>query len=191
MGPLQMAWRACGWHTVFIQANLRQQVRAHRPNHLYQNSLDCVTVQHLLPIKPLHSLQSGPALTLQPPTPMNHMTPMSPNFPSPSQATNISPEILSRWPEHAVMLFSGQMGAESSSALTTLGDYLISNDWIEAAHCWSVINRLQCLHPLIYPRQLSSLATIIADRRCRGTIRSSCSRWLAQSTQESVVLCGS
>ncbi|KAL5490502.1 hypothetical protein ACEPAI_5335 [Sanghuangporus weigelae] len=89
-------------------------------------------VQHLLPIK---SLQAGPSLTLQPPTPMNLMTPLSPNFPSPSQATNISPEILSQWPEHAVMLFSGQMGAESSSALTTLGDYLISNDWVEAAHC--------------------------------------------------------
>ncbi|KAL5529034.1 hypothetical protein ACEPAG_5008 [Sanghuangporus baumii] len=89
-------------------------------------------VQHLLPIK---SLQAGPSLSLQPPTPMNLMTPLSPSFPSPSQATNISPEILSQWPEHAVMLFSGQMGAESSSALTTLGDYLISNDWVEAAHC--------------------------------------------------------
>ncbi|KAL5511852.1 hypothetical protein ACEPAH_5070 [Sanghuangporus vaninii] len=89
-------------------------------------------VQHLLPIK---SLQAGPSLTLQPPTPMNLMTPLSPNFPSPSQATSISPEILSKWPEHAIMLFSGQMGAESSSALTTLGDYLISNDWVEAAHC--------------------------------------------------------
>ncbi|KAL5533326.1 hypothetical protein ACEPAF_5102 [Sanghuangporus sanghuang] len=89
-------------------------------------------VQHLLPIK---SLQAGPSLTLQPPSPMNLMTPLSPNFPSPSQATGVSPEILSQWPEHAVMLFSGQMGAESSSALTTLGDYLISNDWVEAAHC--------------------------------------------------------
>ncbi|EJD06041.1 uncharacterized protein FOMMEDRAFT_139329 [Fomitiporia mediterranea MF3/22] len=89
-------------------------------------------VQHLVPTK---SLQAGPSLTIQPPTPMNHMTPLSPNFPSPSQATNIPHEILSQWQEYAVMLFSGQMGVESSSALTTLGDYLLSNDWVEAAHC--------------------------------------------------------
>ncbi|KAI5122954.1 hypothetical protein M0805_006834 [Coniferiporia weirii] len=89
-------------------------------------------VQHLFPTK---SLQAGPTSLLQPPTPMNLMTPLSPNFPPPSLAANIPPEILSQWQEYAVMLFSGQMGAESSSALTTLGDYLLSNDWIEAAHC--------------------------------------------------------
>ncbi|KAH8117565.1 Sec23-binding domain of Sec16-domain-containing protein [Phellopilus nigrolimitatus] len=89
-------------------------------------------VQHLFPTK---SLQAGPALSLQPPTPINHMTPLSPNFPPPSLATNIPSEILSQWQEYAIMLFSGQMGTESSSALTTLGDYLLSNDWVEAAHC--------------------------------------------------------
>ncbi|THH10201.1 hypothetical protein EW145_g1508 [Phellinidium pouzarii] len=89
-------------------------------------------VQHLFPTK---SLQAGPSLALQPPTPMKYMTPLSPNFPLPSLATNIPSEILSQWQEYAIMLFSGQMGAESSSSLTTLGDYLISNDWVEAAHC--------------------------------------------------------
>ena len=51
------------------------------------------------------------------------------------------------------------MGTESSSALTTLGDYLISNDWIEAAHCWYVdfYIPLRCsnLTPLFYSYLLS------------------------------------
>jgi hypothetical protein len=82
------------------------------------------------------ALQAGPALTLQPPTPMNHMTPLSPNFPTPAQASNIPTDVLRQWRDYAVMLFSGQMGADSSSSLTTLGDYLLANDWVEAAHCW-------------------------------------------------------
>ena len=79
-------------------------------------------------------------LTLQPPTPMgNYMTPLSPNFPSPSQASGIPADVLSQWPDYAAMLFSGQMGPDSSSSLTTLGDYLLANDWVEAAHCWYVL----------------------------------------------------
>lgn len=126
-----MAMRAYVLHIVFIQGNLQQQVIQH--NLVIIKVLTSETVQHLFPTK---SLQAGPSLTLQPPTPMNHMTPLSPNFPSPAEATNIPPEILSQWQEYAAMLFSGQMGADSSSALTTLGDYLLTNDWVEAAHCW-------------------------------------------------------
>jgi hypothetical protein len=43
---------------------------------------------------------------------------------------------LSRWAETAAMILTNPMTAESSAALTTLGDYLASNQWTEAAHAW-------------------------------------------------------
>ncbi|KLO10677.1 hypothetical protein SCHPADRAFT_832213 [Schizopora paradoxa] len=91
-------------------------------------------VQQLLPSK----LSNGPTmttLTVQPPTPLNHMTPMSPSFPSVAVATGVPPEALNKWQEYVAILLSGQAGTESSSALTTLGDYLVTNDWVEAGHC--------------------------------------------------------
>ena len=81
---------------------------------------------------------NGTTITLQPPTPMSHLTPLTPNFPSPDLAVNVLPESLNKWQEYAAMLYSGQMGTESLAALTTLGDYLRKNGWIEAAHVWFV-----------------------------------------------------
>lgn len=75
-------------------------------------------------------------LTVQPPTPLNHMTPMSPSFPSIALATGVPPETLAKWQEYVAIILSGQAGTDSSVALTTLGDYLVSNDWVEAGHCW-------------------------------------------------------
>lgn len=101
-------------------------------------------------------LINGPALTLQPPTPISHLTPLTPNFPSPELAGKVPPEALNKWQEYAAMLYSGQMGMESSAALTTLGDYLRKNGWIEAAHCWygsffvNPIALLMSILPVIY-----------------------------------------
>ena len=95
-------------------------------------------VQQVFPSR----LSNGPVmalLTVQPPTPNNVITPVSPGFPSPAVIPNIAPEVLSHWQEHAVMLYSGHMGGDSSNALTTLGDYLVANDWVEAGHCWYVV----------------------------------------------------
>lgn len=65
---------------------------------------------------------------------VSHVTPMTPNFPS--LPVNVPVESLSRWAETAAMILTNPMTAESSAALTTLGDYLASNQWTEAAHAW-------------------------------------------------------
>lgn len=65
---------------------------------------------------------------------------MSPNFPSPDKTANIPVESLSKWPETAAVMVSSPMAPDTSAALTALGDYLVSNGWIEAAHAWQVYN---------------------------------------------------
>ena len=69
--------------------------------------------------------------TLQP-------TPVSPSIPKLSIPTNVSPEVLANWPETAATIVSNSVGGEHSSSLTALGDCLLSNNWIEAAHVWCV-----------------------------------------------------
>ena len=96
------------------------------------------TVQQLVPSRLFNgqTLPRGPSLTLQPPTPLSNLTPMTPSFPIPNHvAPSVPPELFTNWQEYAVMLYSGQMMPDSSAALTALGDYLINNDWIEAGHC--------------------------------------------------------
>ena len=90
-------------------------------------------VQQLLPPNQL-SRTTG---ALQLPTPViPHITPMSPNFPSPSVTANIPIESLSKWPETAAVMVCSPMVPDTSAALTALGDYLASNGWVEAAHAW-------------------------------------------------------
>jgi hypothetical protein len=69
-----------------------------------------------------------------PPTPLG-ITPLSPNFPG-NVAANIPAEVLAKWPETVAMMISNSTSPETSSALTTLGDHLGANQWIEAAHVW-------------------------------------------------------
>jgi len=64
------------------------------------------------------------------------VTPITPNFAAPSLPANIPVESLSKWAETAAMMFSSPLTPESSAALTALGDQLLSNQWIEAAHSW-------------------------------------------------------
>ncbi|KAG9096746.1 hypothetical protein FRC06_008367 [Ceratobasidium sp. 370] len=86
-------------------------------------------VQELLPPK---NLARTGADSLMPPTmPMMHATPISPNFPQPVLTSNLPTPALLQWQEIAATILSNQ---GDSSALTALGDYLISNKWTEAAH---------------------------------------------------------
>lgn len=92
------------------------------------------TVQALLPAKPL--VKIGDNLQVALPTATNFITPMSPNFPAPAVAGNIPPDVLAKWQETVAMMISNPLSPDTSSALTALGDYLITNQWIEAAHAW-------------------------------------------------------
>lgn len=70
---------------------------------------------------------------------------MTPNFPQSVQAAPIPPSILSKWTETAAMMISSPMTNETSSALTSLGDQLAANGWVEAAHCWYVSRPRSCI----------------------------------------------
>ncbi|TDL27490.1 hypothetical protein BD410DRAFT_818910 [Rickenella mellea] len=95
-------------------------------------------VQELLPPKFL--MNGNPEL--HPTIPTVGLTPISPNFQSIAATTNLPYEVLSKWQESATMILSSQMGPDSSAALTTLGDCLLSNHWIEAAHCCYLLSPL-------------------------------------------------
>lgn len=75
---------------------------------------------------------------------MAHVTPISPNFPSVELTAKVPVESLLKWPETAAVMVNSPMAPDTSAALTALGDYLVSNGWIEAAHAWSV-KMYQCL----------------------------------------------
>ncbi|TFK54858.1 hypothetical protein OE88DRAFT_1732154 [Heliocybe sulcata] len=90
------------------------------------------SVQEMVPPKLLSKTESH---TLQLPQPAASLiTPVSPNFPSAALTSKVPDEVLADWSDTAAMLLSNPMTADSSSALTTLGDYLSANQWIEAAH---------------------------------------------------------
>jgi hypothetical protein len=79
-------------------------------------------------------LSKGLAAGMQPI--MSTTTPGTPNFPSKSTSASIPLATLSKWAETAAMMYSNPMGSEASAALTSLGDHLSSNGWLEAAHTW-------------------------------------------------------
>ncbi|KZO95287.1 hypothetical protein CALVIDRAFT_483144 [Calocera viscosa TUFC12733] len=91
------------------------------------------SVQEILPPKSLMK-NTGLNGLLSPGVPLiSHITPMSPNFPQPALASNIPDQSLQKWREAAATILSNQSPG-SSAALTQLGDYLIMNNWVEAAH---------------------------------------------------------
>jgi hypothetical protein len=71
---------------------------------------------------------------LAPPTPLG-VTPKSPGFSS-NVPTNVSVDVLAKWPETVAMMISNSTSPETSAALTAIGDQLGANHWIEAAHVW-------------------------------------------------------
>lgn len=66
-------------------------------------------------------------------------TPLSASFPPTLPPLQLPKDILAKWKETAGMILSGTLTNESSSALTALGDQLVANSWIEAAHVWYVV----------------------------------------------------
>ena len=94
-----------------------------------------LSVQQLV----LPARQSVTGLSVTLPVLQNQPTPVSPNFPNTMPAVPLPADALSNWQEYAATLYSGQMGADSSAALTALGDCLLHNDAVEAAHCWFVL----------------------------------------------------
>ncbi|KAI0273647.1 Sec23-binding domain of Sec16-domain-containing protein [Gloeopeniophorella convolvens] len=102
------------------------------------------------PLKVAYSLYSGQGAAsvqaLVPPTSLikagetlqavalPHVTPKSPNFPSPATSVPVPSDVLAKWPETAAMLIPGPSVAECSAALQALGDCLLANSWTEAAH---------------------------------------------------------
>ncbi|KAJ7046799.1 Sec23-binding domain of Sec16-domain-containing protein [Mycena alexandri] len=87
------------------------------------------SVQELVP----QNLLARATGRLQLPT-VSHMTPMTPNFAAPALANNIPVESLADWADTAAMMISNPMTADTSAALTALGDQLLSHQWVEAAH---------------------------------------------------------
>jgi hypothetical protein len=69
---------------------------------------------------------------------LSAVTPLSPNFTSLQPVLNISPEKLSKWAETVAMMTSSPFTSspEMNGALVALGDQLMANNWIEAAHVW-------------------------------------------------------
>ena len=51
---------------------------------------------------------------------------------------HIPPEKLSKWAETVAMMISSPFtpSPEMNNAFLALGDQLMANDWIEAAHAW-------------------------------------------------------
>ncbi|KAF8964701.1 Sec23-binding domain of Sec16-domain-containing protein [Flammula alnicola] len=89
-------------------------------------------VQELAPIS---LLQSGVG-RFQPPM-VPTMTPRTPNFAPmqhPIMPPSIPSESLAKWAETAAMIISSPLTPEASAALTALGDQLLANNWVEAAH---------------------------------------------------------
>ena len=87
------------------------------------------TVQALIPSTSLLKMGEKP----QQPA-FSHITPISPNFSS----VPVPVDVLNKWPDTAAMLIPGPSVSECSAALLALGDCLLANHMVEAAHAWYV-----------------------------------------------------
>jgi len=103
------------------------------------------SVQELAPVSLLQRTTRTvplPAPAAPIPAPVGSVTtPRTPQFPGPAQQ-GVPAESLSKWAETAAMMISSPLTAEVSAALTALGDQLLVNQMIEAAHAWYVFDRL-------------------------------------------------
>ena len=124
-------------------------------------------VQEMLPPASLSQAVEN-MLAPPPPTPLG-VTPISPNFPG-NVPTNVPPEVLASWPETVAMMISDSASPETA-ALTALGDHLIANKWIEAAHVWygvtlafTYVRTLICVSAIYCPHRLPSLVDLDPHR---------------------------
>lgn len=90
-----------------------------------------VAVQELVP----PNLLARPGAKIPAPA-VSHLTPMTPNFAAPIATANVPEESLTKWNETLAMMYSSPLTPETSAAITALGDQLLSNGWVEAAHTW-------------------------------------------------------
>ncbi|KAI0006047.1 Sec23-binding domain of Sec16-domain-containing protein [Russula compacta] len=75
---------------------------------------------------------------LQPPA-LSHITPITPNLTTHTTTVPIPADVLKKWPDTAAMLIPGPSATECSAALLALGDSLLANHLIEAAHACYLI----------------------------------------------------
>ncbi|KXN89245.1 COPII coat assembly protein sec-16 [Leucoagaricus sp. SymC.cos] len=93
-------------------------------------------VQELVPKNMLargNSRLPIPAPTIPAPT-LGQPTPVIPNFSLPAAGTKIPTESLAKWAETVAMMLVSPLTPDASAALTALGDQLMANGWLEAAH---------------------------------------------------------
>lgn len=101
---------------------------------LFPATTHTYAVQEFVP--PSLPRSAGLLLPLAPSVPA--VTPRTPNFASIHSALNIPPEKLSKWAETVAMMISSPFtpSPEMNGALVALGDQLMANNLIEAAHAW-------------------------------------------------------
>ncbi|CAE6525396.1 unnamed protein product [Rhizoctonia solani] len=121
------------------------------------------SIQELLPPK---NLSRTDANSLMPPVvPMIHATPISPNFPQPVLTSSVPAPALLQWNEIAATIVSNQADPQ---ALTALGDYLVSNKWVEAAHaCYLLSPTTSAIGGLSMP----SVRVVLLGSESPGTSR--------------------
>lgn len=88
---------------------------------------------------------------IPPPVVLPATTPRTPNFaalPPSNMYPPVPPELLNKWADTAAMIISSPLSTDYAAALTALGDQLLANNLVEAAHVWYVLHVLQCCKPL-------------------------------------------
>ncbi|KAH9063420.1 Sec23-binding domain of Sec16-domain-containing protein [Lactarius vividus] len=132
----------------FIRSELSSQVPANGTGSHQREALPPGTGRE--PLKVAYGLYSGQGAAsvqgLVPPISLNkggemlhvptlsHVTPITPNALPHTPTVPIHADVLSKWPVTAAMLIPGPSASECSAALVSLGDCLLANQWVEAAH---------------------------------------------------------
>ncbi|KAG5342761.1 hypothetical protein C0989_008711 [Termitomyces sp. Mn162] len=120
-----------------------------------------IAVQELAPQNLLARVAGRPAAPVASVAP--HLTPRTPNFPVvPAQGPSLPPQALTKWTETAAMMLSNPLTPENSAALTALGDQLVANQLVEAAHvCYLLAPQTSPLGGLGHP---SARITLVGSR---------------------------
>jgi hypothetical protein len=95
-----------------------------------------LTVQQFVPPRPLALPSIHLSNQLLAPTPSVRVpTPVSPNYPDPALVGNLPETVLANWQETVAMIVANRAAGDSAT-LTALGDTLMTNGWVDAAHVW-------------------------------------------------------
>lgn len=97
-----------------------------------------VAVQQFLPPRPLAQPQSYRTAELLSAGPIPRAaTPISPSFPDAVLVGDLPKSVLANWQETVAMIIANRTAGDSA-ALTALGDTLMTNGRLDAAHVWWV-----------------------------------------------------